>query len=104
MISFHLPVAVKDIIKKAEIFHAHITRKIYDIIQIFFVPVNISIHSNETTVAASVPTNATKVKTNETLTDISDRVDLSGPGVVKRGVIVFGGFALLAVAYFIFYR
>ncbi|GBP04693.1 hypothetical protein EVAR_100987_1 [Eumeta japonica] len=31
-------------------------------------------------------------------------VDLSNPGVLKRGVIVFGGFALLAVAYFLFYR
>lgn len=34
----------------------------------------------------------------------SSQMDLSNPGVVKRGVIVFSGFALLALAYFIFYR
>ncbi|CAK1551669.1 unnamed protein product [Leptosia nina] len=31
-------------------------------------------------------------------------VDINSPGVVKRGLIVFGGLTLLAVAYFIFYR
>lgn len=30
--------------------------------------------------------------------------DLSNPEATKRGLIVFGGFALLAMAYFIFYR
>ncbi|XP_022126754.2 uncharacterized protein LOC111001249 isoform X2 [Pieris rapae] len=31
-------------------------------------------------------------------------VDINSPGVIKRGLIVFGGLTLLAVAYFIFYR
>lgn len=43
-------------------------------------------------------------KTNATKTEDSGISDLTKPGVVKRGLIVFGGFALLAVAYFIFYR
>ncbi|CAH4036459.1 unnamed protein product [Pieris brassicae] len=41
--------------------------------------------------------------TNNTSKDPS-MLDINNPGVVKRGVIVFGGLTLLAVAYFIFYR
>ncbi|XP_041972642.1 uncharacterized protein LOC121728542 [Aricia agestis] len=37
-------------------------------------------------------------------TDSVNILPLNNPGVVKRGLIVFGGFALLAVAYFVFYR
>ncbi|CAG9791860.1 unnamed protein product [Diatraea saccharalis] len=59
--------------------------------------------NNETNTSTVLPTlNTTKI--NVTQTESLDKVDLSGPGVVKRGAIVFGGFALLAVAYFIFYR
>ncbi|KAL0883762.1 hypothetical protein ABMA27_015866 [Loxostege sticticalis] len=58
--------------------------------------------SSNLTTATNSSTEATKNKT--TVIDDGDKVDLSSPGVVKRGVIVFGGFALLAVAYFIFYR
>ncbi|XP_045763192.1 uncharacterized protein LOC123865977 [Maniola jurtina] len=56
--------------------------------------------SNET--LAAIP------KQNETAVTTSSSSDvesaLQNPGVVKRGLIVFGGFALLAVAYFVFYR
>ncbi|XP_046978886.1 uncharacterized protein LOC124544399 [Vanessa cardui] len=57
--------------------------------------------------------NDTVVKTNATVankttaatsTEAESSLDLNSPGVVKRGLIVFGGFSLLAVAYFIFYR
>ncbi|XP_047545868.1 uncharacterized protein LOC125077827 [Vanessa atalanta] len=57
--------------------------------------------------------NETLVKTNATVankttavtsTEAESSLDLNNPGVVKRGLIVFGGFSLLAVAYFIFYR
>ncbi|CAF4895717.1 unnamed protein product [Pieris macdunnoughi] len=41
--------------------------------------------------------------TNTTTKDPS-MVDINNPGVIKRGLIVFGGLTLLAVAYFIFYR
>lgn len=58
--------------------------------------------SSNLTTATNSSTEATKNKS--TVIDDGDKVDLSSPGVVKRGVIVFGGFALLAVAYFIFYR
>lgn len=45
-----------------------------------------------------------ETKLNATSTDKPIKIDLNNPGVLKRGFIVFGGFALLAVAYFIFYR
>lgn len=42
-------------------------------------------------------------KSNLTATTATpNMIDLDTPGVVKRGIIVFGGFALLAVAYLIF--
>lgn len=44
------------------------------------------------------------VKSNTTATKDSNVFPATDSGVVKRGLIVFGGFALLAVAYFIFYR
>ncbi|CAH2232108.1 uncharacterized protein LOC120624141 [Pararge aegeria] len=43
-------------------------------------------------------------KQNDTATSTDFTSALQNPGVVKRGLIVFGGFALLAVAYFVFYR
>ncbi|XP_050362921.1 uncharacterized protein LOC126781854 [Nymphalis io] len=51
-------------------------------------------------------TNATVVNKTITVasTEAESSLDLNNPGVVKRGLIVFGGFSLLAVAYFIFYR
>ncbi|XP_023949581.2 uncharacterized protein LOC112054140 [Bicyclus anynana] len=57
-----------------------------------------ALKSNET-IATTVKQNATAVSTSS---DMSSA--LQSPGVVKRGLIVFGGFALLAVAYFVFYR
>ena len=55
------------------------------------------------TVAATTAVNETK--TNATIPEKPvKQIDLNNPGVVKRGLIVFGGFALLAVAYYIFYR
>lgn len=51
--------------------------------------------------------NSTEGKSNLTILDnstVRKEIDFNSPGVVKRGAIVFGGFALLAVAYFIFYR
>ncbi|CAH2979553.1 unnamed protein product [Chilo suppressalis] len=62
---------------------------------------NVSKNGTET---ATAPLKANVTKVNVTVAESIDKVDLSGPGVVKRGVIVFGGFALLAAAYFIFYR
>ncbi|XP_028166440.1 uncharacterized protein LOC114357144 [Ostrinia furnacalis] len=53
--------------------------------------------NSSSTAETSIETAKNKSSSNE------DKVEL-GPGFVKRGVIVFGGFALLAVAYFIFYR
>ncbi|XP_075972737.1 uncharacterized protein LOC142974349 [Anticarsia gemmatalis] len=52
------------------------------------------------------PLNATAeaAKSNSTVEKTAKQLDLNNPGVLKRGFIVFGGFALLAVAYFIFYR
>lgn len=45
--------------------------------------------------------NATEAKHNETA---SSQLDINNPGVLKRGLIVFGGFAFLAGAYFIWHR
>ncbi|XP_032512040.2 uncharacterized protein LOC116766324 [Danaus plexippus] len=65
------------------------------------------------TVAAHLPilaphvTNSTAVKSNGTLNtseDLTSESLVNKPGVVKRGLIVFGGFSLLAAAYFVFYR
>lgn len=41
---------------------------------------------------------------NNTSNKPNDIVDINNPGVVKRGLIVFGGLSLLALVYFIFYR
>ncbi|KAL4713520.1 hypothetical protein ACJJTC_007758 [Scirpophaga incertulas] len=60
--------------------------------------------TNTSTVSTSPTPMVNVTKLNETIVEPTKTVDLSGPGVVKRGVIVFGGFALLAVAYFLFYR
>lgn len=56
--------------------------------------------TNESTSAL----NKTVTKTNATTTNSDNVLPINSPGVVKRGLIVFGGFAILAVAYFIFYR
>lgn len=40
----------------------------------------------------------------ETKKTTEKQIDLNNPDVLKRGFIVFGGFAILAVAYFIFYK
>ncbi|XP_013138628.1 PREDICTED: uncharacterized protein LOC106103411 [Papilio polytes] len=45
--------------------------------------------------------NTTEAKHNETA---SSQLDINNPGVLKRGLIVFGGFAFLAGAYFIWHR
>ncbi|XP_026765135.1 uncharacterized protein LOC113523379 [Galleria mellonella] len=66
------------------------------------VPGNVT-SANETVVTTTVADEKHEVK-NETATMKTTPLDLNNPGVVKRGLIVFGGFALLAVAYFIFYR
>ncbi|CAH0717313.1 unnamed protein product, partial [Brenthis ino] len=50
------------------------------------------------------PQNITIAATNATTTDSDNLLQINSPGVVKRGLIVFGGFAILAAAYFIFYR
>ncbi|KAG6448051.1 hypothetical protein O3G_MSEX005301 [Manduca sexta] len=67
----------------------------------------VSANASETvpTVVAPV-THENETKANVTLNDksIAKEVDFNSPGVLKRGFIVFGGFALMAVAYFIFYR
>lgn len=55
---------------------------------------------NETTSAL----NKTITITNATVTNSDNLLPINSPGVVKRGLIVFGGFTILAVAYFIFYR
>ncbi|KAM3968156.1 uncharacterized protein ACR2FA_006123 [Aphomia sociella] len=60
--------------------------------------------TNETVVTSTVATDKASEVKNETATMKSTPLDLNSPGVLKRGIIVFGGFALLAVAYFIFYR
>ncbi|CAH0629014.1 unnamed protein product [Chrysodeixis includens] len=59
----------------------------------------VTVNSTVTT----APVNATKVNTTIAEKPVK-QIDLNSPGVLKRGFIVFGGFALLAVAYFIFYR
>ncbi|CAB3225046.1 unnamed protein product [Arctia plantaginis] len=56
---------------------------------------------NVTTVPPVV--NSTEIK-GTAATEKPKQLDFNNPGVIKRGFIVFGGFALLAVAYFIFYR
>ncbi|XP_059060019.1 uncharacterized protein LOC131853202 [Achroia grisella] len=66
------------------------------------VPENVTITNG--TGAASVIVNEKHEEKNVTTKLKSTPLDLNSPGVVKRGLIVFGGFALLAVAYFIFYR
>ncbi|KPI91187.1 hypothetical protein RR46_14691 [Papilio xuthus] len=45
--------------------------------------------------------NTTELKHNETA---PNQLDINNPGVLKRGLIVFGGFAFLAGAYFIWHR
>ncbi|KAJ0179232.1 hypothetical protein K1T71_004944 [Dendrolimus kikuchii] len=52
---------------------------------------------------ASSSTVAVKIA-SETEKPPAKEIDLNNPGVLKRAFIVFGGFALLAVAYFIFYK
>lgn len=64
------------------------------------VPANATV-SNSTVHPAVV--NETKVNTTLPVKPVK-QIDLNSPGVLKRGFIVFGGFTLLAVAYFIFYR
>ncbi|XP_069355133.1 uncharacterized protein [Maniola hyperantus] len=56
---------------------------------------------NNETLSTTPKQNETAV-TNSTSSDVESA--LQSPGVVKRGLIVFGGFALLGVAYFVFYR
>ncbi|XP_068627958.1 uncharacterized protein tay [Battus philenor] len=58
---------------------------------------------NATNSLSSLPgaVNSSEAKGNETS---SSQLDINNPGVLKRGLIVFGGFALMAGAYFIFYR
>ncbi|CAK1578199.1 unnamed protein product [Parnassius mnemosyne] len=52
-----------------------------------------------------ISVNGVEAKNNETTVKASPSpLDINNPGVLKRGLIVFGGFALMAVAYFIFYR
>lgn len=60
----------------------------------------------KTTISTEAPiTNNTETKVNSTkIVEKAKDLDLNDPGVLKRGFIVFGGFALLAIAYFIFYR
>ncbi|KAJ8724914.1 hypothetical protein PYW07_015872 [Mythimna separata] len=68
---------------------------------------NSTTNNNNSTVNNStiVRIGANETKTNATLpVKPVKQIDLNSPGVLKRGFIVFGGFALLAVAYFIFYR
>lgn len=64
-----------------------------------------NITNAETTIDPTVMKNDAK-NVNATITDKStaSNIDFNNPGVLKRGFIVFGGFTLLAVAYFIFYR
>lgn len=50
------------------------------------------------------PVKANVTNTNITSTEEVYNAEISKPGAIERGIIVFGGFALLAVAYFIFYR
>ncbi|CAG5009798.1 unnamed protein product [Parnassius apollo] len=53
----------------------------------------------------TVSVHGVEAKNNETTVKAgSIPLDINNPGVLKRGLIVFGGFALMAVAYFIFYR
>lgn len=63
---------------------------------------------NETVTNAQVTENQNETthKTNITATEhvSPTQLDITRPGVMMRGVIVFGGFLLLAVAYLIFYR
>ncbi|XP_072941457.1 uncharacterized protein [Epargyreus clarus] len=66
---------------------------------------NATQNANVTTVAPTVTQATTLKPVNNTAPKApSHQADLSNPGVMKRGLIVFGGFALMAVAYFIFYR
>ncbi|PZC75671.1 hypothetical protein B5X24_HaOG205778 [Helicoverpa armigera] len=65
-------------------------------------PVNGTATANST-VVPQVAVNATSANTTVAEKPVK-QIDLNNPGVLKRGFIVFGGFTLLAVAYFIFYR
>ncbi|XP_045459703.1 uncharacterized protein LOC123670240 [Melitaea cinxia] len=59
---------------------------------------------NETQVLPKTNSTVTNSTIHATATEAESAMDLDNPGVVKRGLIVFGGFSLLAIAYFIFYR
>ncbi|XP_011567663.3 uncharacterized protein LOC105397347 [Plutella xylostella] len=66
-------------------------------------------NSSSTTIAPAVNVTsapvATVVNTTASTTkEAPSQLDLNNPGVLKRGLIVFGGFALLAVAYYVFFR
>ncbi|KAJ8726887.1 hypothetical protein PYW08_015284 [Mythimna loreyi] len=68
---------------------------------------NNTVNSNSTLInnTTIVRIGANETKTNATLpVKPVKQIDINSPGVLKRGFIVFGGFALLAVAYFVFYR
>ncbi|CAH2091813.1 unnamed protein product [Euphydryas editha] len=59
---------------------------------------------NETNILPKTNSTIANTKIHATATEAESALDINKPGVVKRGLIVFGGFSLLAVAYFIFYR
>ncbi|XP_014371813.2 uncharacterized protein LOC106721398 [Papilio machaon] len=61
------------------------------------------LQKNDTKASPVLPkaVNTTEVKHNETA---PSQLDINSPGVLKRGLIVFGGFAFLAGAYFIWHR
>lgn len=58
--------------------------------------------SNKTVDTSTIAGNDTK--SNVTLKLEKPPYQMGDPGVWKRGAIVFGGFSILAIAYFIFYR
>lgn len=68
--------------------------------------INFLVNETVTNIQGADNQNETTYKANATATQhISPtQLDITRPGVMMRGVIVFGGFLLLAVAYLIFYR